>query len=84
MSPWQQDTLLQMLTHSCLSIPADQKKAFQQLFSAQGYWLGCLDILSRLLKEKRDGVGLELYAEAVEIVVRLEDIALLDVYGESI
>lgn len=73
-----------MLTHSCLSIPADQKKAFLQLFSAEGYWLGCLDILSNLLKEKRDGVGLELYAEAVEIVVRLEDIALLDVYGESI
>lgn len=84
MSPWQQDTLLQMLTHASLSVPADQKKAFLQLFKREGYWRGCLDLLSPLLKEARDGVNLELYSEAVNIVLQLKDIALLDVYGGSI
>lgn len=71
-----------MLTHTSLSIPMDQKKTFLQLFTREGYWLGCLEILSSLLKENRDtGRCLEAYAEAVDIVLRLEDIALLDVYG---
>ena len=70
-----------MLTHTSLSIPMDQKKTFLQLFTREGYWLGCLDILSSLLKENRDTGSREAYAEAVDIVLRLEDIALLDVYG---
>ena len=70
-----------MLTHTSLSIPMDQKKTFLQLFTREGYWLGCLEMLSSLLKENRDTGSREAYAEAVDIVLRLEDIALLDVYG---
>ena len=85
LSPWQQDAILRILTRASLSVPMHQKKMFVQLFTSERYWLGCLDVLSPLLKEERDaGKGHEAYVEAVEIVLHLEDIALLDTYGKSI